>query len=115
MESREKILRAFIDKHGRVPFALWLRSLRDDRAKQKIQVRLARVRLGNFGAIKSVGEGVSELVIDHGPGYRVYIGQAGDEIVILLVGGDKTTQAMDIKKAKEYWHDYKEQNESGKY
>ena len=115
MESREKTLRAYIDKSGRIPFALWLRSLRDDRAKQKVQVRLARVRLGNFGAIKSVGEGVSELIIDYGPGHRVYLGQDGDEIVILWVGGDKTTQVMDIKKAKDYWHDYKEQNESGDY
>lgn len=62
--------------------------------------------------MRSVGEGVSELVIDYGPGYRVYFSKIGDEIVILLLGGDKSTQDKDIKRAKEYWHDYKEQKKT---
>lgn len=76
-------------------------------AKQKIQARLARVRLGNLGDCASVGEGVLELKINFGPGYRVYFGQDGVEVIILLCAGDKSTQNSDIKKAKTYWSEYK--------
>ena len=76
-------------------------------ARQRVRTRLARIRLGNFGDHKAVGEGVSEIRIDYGPAYRVYFGRDGDEVVILLVGGDKRTQDSDIAKAKEYWADYK--------
>ncbi|MEG4090340.1 type II toxin-antitoxin system RelE/ParE family toxin [Microcoleus sp. Pol12B4] len=73
-----------------------------------IEQRLDRVRLGNLGNSKSVGEGVCELKIDFGPGYRVYFGQLGSTIVLLLCGGDKSTQEQDIRKAKEYWKEYGE-------
>lgn len=76
----------------------WFTSLRDERARQRINIRIRRVSLGNFGDVKPVGEGVSELRIDYGPGYRVYLVQRGD--VILLCGGDKRTQERDITKAK---------------
>ncbi|WP_026135379.1 type II toxin-antitoxin system RelE/ParE family toxin [Scytonema hofmannii] len=96
---------------GTVPFAEWLDSLRDKKAKAKIKERLKRVSLGNLGDCKSVGGGVFELRIDYGPGYRVYYGQVGLIIVILLLGRDKSTQEQDIRKAQEYWADY-EKNEN---
>ena len=77
-------------------------------------VRLERVRLGNLGDWKAVGEGVSELRIEAGPGYRVYYGQDGKSIVILLCGGSKATQTRDIKHAKLYWQDYKRRQDAGK-
>lgn len=68
--------------------------------------RLDRVERGNFGSHHSVGDGVTELVIDFGPGYRIYFGQDGKDLVILLIGGDKSSQRTDIKTAKEYWRSY---------
>ena len=81
-------------------FAEWLRKLRDEQARARIQIRIRRVSLGNFGDIKSVGEGISELRVDYGPGYRVYLLQRGTRLVILLAGGTKKTQQTDINKAK---------------
>ncbi len=81
-------------------FASWLRKLRDENAKARIQIRIRRLSLGNFGDIKPVGEGVSELRIDYGPGYRVYFQRIGSLLVLLLIGGDKKTQNADIAKAK---------------
>ena len=80
-------------------FAAWFRKLRDRRARARIQVRIDRLSLGNRGDSKPVGEGVSELRIDYGPGYRVYFVQRGDELIVLLGGGDKRTQAEDIAMA----------------
>jgi len=68
--------------------------------------------LGNMGDAKAVGEGVQELGIDYGPGYRLYFGQVGASMVLLLCGGDKGTQAADIKKAKEYWADYQQRRKA---
>jgi putative addiction module killer protein len=81
-------------------FAAWLRKLRDEQARARIQIRIRRLSLGNFGDVKPVGEGVSELRIDYGPGYRVYLQQIGNLLVLLLVGGTKKTQDDDIAKAK---------------
>ena len=80
-------------------FAKWLDDLRDIHARARIQVRIERLAAGNPGDVKPVGEGVSELRIDYGPGYRVYFTKHGSEIVVLLVGGDKRTQTADIKTA----------------
>lgn len=80
-------------------YALWLDELRDLQARARIQVRVERLAAGNAGDVKPVGEGVSELRIDYGPGYRVYFTMRGRELVILLAGGDKKTQAADIKTA----------------
>lgn len=80
-------------------FDKWLRSLRDPKAQAKIIVRIQRLGLGNAGDVKPVGSGVSEMRIDYGPGYRIYYTKKGKTIVILLCGGDKTTQPADIKRA----------------
>lgn len=81
-------------------FSSWLRKLRDEKAKFRIIARLRRLSLGNFGDVKPVGDGVSELRIDYGPGYRVYFQQRGNLLVLLLAGGTKATQESDISKAK---------------
>ena len=81
-------------------YTKWERSLRDRRAVYRVAVRVNRLLGGNAGDAKSVGEGVSEMRINYGPGYRVYYKKRGEEIVILLVGGDKSTQASDIAMAK---------------
>jgi len=82
-------------------FTKWFRSLKDRRAKARIQARIDRVEKGYFGDVAPVGEGVSELRIFYGPGYRVYFVQKGAVVVILLSGGDKSSQKADIAKAKE--------------
>ena len=92
------------------PVTEWLRGLRDTRARAQIGVRLLRVSLGNFGDCKSVGEGVAELRVDIGAGYRVYYGKHGQTLVILLCGGDKGSQQADITRAKAYWADWKRRN-----
>ena len=81
-------------------FSDWLRSLRDRNATARIVARIRRLELGNPGDIKSVGDGVSEMRIDYGPGYRVYLTYAGRTVVILLCGGDKSSQSRDIAQAK---------------
>jgi len=80
-------------------FAQWLDGLRDLQARARVQARIERLAAGNRGDVAPVGEGVSELRIHHGPGYRVYFKQRGQELMILLAGGDKRTQARDIKTA----------------
>jgi putative addiction module killer protein len=104
---KERELREHLTETGQNPFREWLFSLRDLQARARIRVRLNRVRLGNLGDCKPVGEGVMELRLDFGPGYRVYLGQDGDVLIVLLCGGDKQTQARDIAAAKQYWHSYK--------
>ena len=83
-------------------------SLRDKVAVYRIRARLDRLELGNFGIVKPVGDGVSELKIDHGPGYRIYFAMSGKTVVLLLNGGDKSTQQKDIETAKAYWKQQKE-------
>jgi len=81
-------------------YAKWFEKLRDPQARARILVRVRRLSLGNPGDVRSVGDGVSEMRIDYGPGYRVYFTWQGDVIVVLLIGGDKRTQQRDIEKAK---------------
>lgn len=80
-------------------FAAWFRGLRDVRARARVQVRIDRLALGNPGDVRPVGDGVSELRIDYGPGYRVYFIRRGEALIVLLAGGDKNSQARDIKAA----------------
>ena len=85
--------------HSTEVFDAWFEALRDKQAARRIQARIDRVEEGNFGDCQPVGEGVSEMRIHYGPGYRVYLAQRGADIVILLAGGDKATQNKDIKTA----------------
>lgn len=90
----------------RTPFVEWLAGLNDARAVGTVRARLNRVRLGNLGDCRSLGEGGHELRIDFGPGFRVYFGRQGSSLVVLLTGGDKKTQARDIAAAKKFWKEY---------
>ena len=82
-------------------FSVWLRRLKDANAKARVNLRIRRIELnGNFGDVKPMGDGVSELRIDYGPGYRVYFAKRDKLVVLLLVGGDKSIQQRDIEKAK---------------
>lgn len=98
----------YITKTGKVPFSDWIESL-DKTARSIIRSRLNRVRLGNFGDIKPIqgSNGIYELRITYASGYRVYFGKEGQEIIILLIGGDKGSQLRDIEKAKRYWFEYR--------
>ena len=106
MEVQPRQIENYLRADGTSPFENWYDSLRDTKARVIIKSRLDRVEFGNLGDCSSVGDGVFELRIDYGPGYRVYFGQVGLTIVLLLIGGDKKTQKQDIEKAKEYWEDY---------
>jgi putative addiction module killer protein len=106
-EVQEKTLELYRTPDGKTPFTEWLDMLKDTKARAKIRVRLDRLRLGNVGDCKPTAEGVSELRIDFGPGYRVYFGQEGTRVIVLLCGGDKSTQQADIKRAVKYWAEYK--------
>ena len=107
MDHVAREIRLYRTPAGPVPFTDWFEGLRDATTQQRIDARLARVRLGNIGDCKAVGGGVSELRLNFGPGYRVYFGQDGQTIVVLLCGGDKSTQARDLKQAQKYWAGYK--------
>ena len=96
----------YITDSGQTPYADWLHGMRDTRSRGRIRARMNRVRLGNLGKWRPVGDGVKELIFDFGPGYRVYYGHLGITIILLLCAGDKSTQAADIITAKEYWADY---------
>jgi putative addiction module killer protein len=95
-------------------FARWLEELADRQARVRIKTRIDRVSLGNFGDVEPVGEVVSELRIDWGPGYRVYFARVGKTILLLLCGGDKRTQRRDIENAKTYFEDYKRRTEKAR-
>ncbi len=82
-------------------FSKWMSGLRDDQARGRITLRIRRAELGNLGDTRSVGKGVSEMKIDYGPGYRVYYTRRGQALILLLCGGDKDTQARDIKRAQQ--------------
>ena len=110
MEAKEKTILTYVKADGSAPFNDWLEALRDRKARAIVRARLNRIRLGNLGDCKSVGEGVKGLRIKFGAGYRVYFGQEGDAIVILLSGGNKSSQDKNIRQAKKYWQDYQERS-----
>ncbi len=105
---RPKQIIVYKDKDGNEPFTKWLDNLSDLDGKKRIAARITRLQAGLYGDCEPVGEGVSELRLFFGPGYRIYFGESKKNIVILLCGGDKSTQKRDIKRAKEYWLEYKE-------
>ena len=101
-------IRHYLDPNGRDHFAEWRDQVRDTKARIAIDRRIMRLELGNFGDHKPLREGVWELRIDWGPGYRVYYAQAGKRLVLLLAGGDKRTQQADIAAALAHWHDWQQ-------
>ena len=106
MDAQPQEIVLYLFQDGRCPFTIWLSALRDRQARANIRRRLDRIELGNLGDTKPVDEGVMELRIHYGPGYRVYFSQAGSRIVLLLCGGDKKTQDRDILRAKQYATDF---------
>ena len=97
----------YADEDGIEPFQTWLNNLRDKQGRRHVLKRLLRVQQGNYGDVKPIGEGLSELRIFFGPGYRVYFGEYAGNIVIVLCCGDKDSQNQDLEKAKAYWKEYK--------
>jgi putative addiction module killer protein len=97
----------YADKDGNEPFQVWIDNLRDKQGRRRIINRLFRVQQGNYGDVEPIGEGLSELRLFFGPGYRVYFGEDAGNIVVILCGGDKASQSRDIETAKDYWKEYK--------
>jgi putative addiction module killer protein len=102
----------YVTEAGKAPFDDWFDKL-DTIAALKVRTALARIETGNLGDVKPVGQGVSERRITFGQGYRVYFGQDGDKLVILLCGGTKKRQSKDIEQAKTFWDDYKSRKQKG--
>ena len=100
-------VRRYRTEDGHEVITEWLTGLRDIRAKARIAARIDRLAIGNVGDCKAIRDGVSELRVDYGPGYRVYFGRVGKTIVLLLCGGDKRTQDTDIERAVAYLQDFK--------
>ncbi|MCU5773977.1 type II toxin-antitoxin system RelE/ParE family toxin [Erwiniaceae bacterium BAC15a-03b] len=105
------ITERYKDGNGKVPYTEWIKKLRkkDPRAASKIDIRIDRAEKGNFGDHKFERDGVWELRIDYGPGYRVYYAMDGNKIILLLTGGDKSGQKSDLDKAVQYWRDYQQE------
>ncbi len=110
METFPYTIAYYLTESGGKPFKQWLDGLKDITARQKVRIRLDRIRLGNLGRNRSVGESVYELKIDYGPGYRVYYGLDKKTVILLLLGGDKSSQKKDITQARIYWDDYRRRN-----
>lgn len=102
-----KVITFCLKDSDREPFSEWLDEL-DIKTQSIIYTRLDRIIVGNFGDCKSLGDGIWELRITYGPGYRIYFGKKGQQLVVLLAGGDKGSQSRDIAKARRYWLTYKE-------
>ena len=96
----------YLTEDDKDPFKVWLESLTDRQARARVAVRVQRMAAGNFGDCKPVADGVCELRIDYGPGYRVYYAKAGKMMILLLIGGDKRKQQADIETAVAYWKDW---------
>lgn len=101
-----KILKVYDTSEGKKPYLDWLKSLRDVSTIARIRARIDRIEEGNLGIYKALGTGLFEFKFDFGAGYRVYFAVDGDEIILLLMGGDKSSQRRDIEKARLYWTDY---------
>lgn len=112
VEAAPRRLRIYATAEGATPFSKWLDSLSDRRGQALISARIERLRLGSFGDCRPVGRGIAELRIDFGPGYRVYFGQEGRGMVLLLCGGSKRTQSKDMVTAMAYWKDYRSRSDA---
>ncbi|MBA3923816.1 MAG: type II toxin-antitoxin system RelE/ParE family toxin [Nostocaceae cyanobacterium] len=111
---RPKALKVYAKEDGKEPYTEWLGNVKDYTIRARIIRRVERLKQGNYGDCKSVGEGVQQLRLFFGSGYRVYIGEAGNDVVILLCGGDKDSQDRDIERAKKYWQGYQEEQDGQK-
>ena len=107
-DSQPREIEVYVNKNGQEPFREWFDSIQDIGTQTRIRARLDRLEKGNFGDCQSVGSGVYELRIHFGSGYRIYFGEVNRTIILLLCGGDKSTQTRDIRNAKTYWLDSKE-------
>ena len=103
-----KTVIVYNDKAGKEPFTKWLNSLKDALSRRRILARLRRIEQGNYGDCKHLQDGIFELRLFFGSGYRIYFGEDGDTVVVLLCGGDKSSQDKDIQTAVMYWKDYKD-------
>ena len=108
MQIKQRLVSYYRTSVGKAPAQEWLASIKDKLTQAILYKRIRQAGLGQFGKTKSLGEGVWELKIDHGPGYRVYYGIHKDELILILIGGSKRTQVSDIKKAHLYWAEWKE-------
>lgn len=99
---------------GRFPYREWVESIADKKVRAVVLARVDRLAFGTFGDWKAVGEGVCELRVHLGAGFRVYFGREGVKVVILLCGGEKRSQDSNIKRAKEYWKDYETRTKQSK-
>lgn len=104
--AKPKRVIVYADANGNEPFITWLYGLRDILGRKRILARLARLEQGNYGDCEPLGEGVSELRMFFGPGYRIYFGEDENNIIVLLGGGDKSSQRQDIKEARACWREY---------
>jgi putative addiction module killer protein len=113
MEVKPRQVAEYVTSDDLIPFKIWIDSLKNLKGRVVIHKRITRLRSGLLGDVESVGDGVHELRIDFGPGYRIYFGNDGEALVLLLCGGIKRSQTKDISQAKEYWKDYKNRKEKG--
>ena len=107
-EIKPKQIRFYQTKSGKIPYKEWFDGLKDPKVRHRIRARLDRVQLGNLGDHKGLSDGVSELRFAFGSGYRIYFAEQDDYFIILLCGGDKSSQEKDIDTAKQYWNDLQE-------
>jgi putative addiction module killer protein len=107
-EIQPKTILVYIDANESEPYTEWLMGLKDQQTIERIRVRIRRLESGLYGDCEAVGKGISELRMFFGSGYRVYFGEEQENIVILLCGGDKSSQKQDIKTAQAYWKDYQD-------
>jgi len=110
-DSEPKRVFIYQDEDGKEPFTDWLHQLKDHRGRRIILRRLRQLESGHFGDSKSLGEGLHELRVHHGPGYRIYFGLAGDRLVVILSAGAKSSQDRDIERARAYWKEFKTHDE----
>ena len=107
-------IREYVRRDGKAPIVEWMGRLRDRRARIRIRIQLDRILLGNPGDHKSLGRGLHEICIHYGPGYRIYYGRDGSQLILLLCGGNKSTQHSDIRLATSYWQDYRSRSDEKK-
>jgi putative addiction module killer protein len=103
----EKMLRYYIKPNRKSPFSEWLGKIKNHTTRSRIERRLERMERGNYGDYKNLGDGVYELKLDFGAGYRIYFAEIDNIVILLLCGGNKSTQSKDIVLAKEYWQEIK--------